>query len=388
MRLLSFLFLLFSILASSAQGQSSRNSAATEAATSSAALNDAHARLREARDRYQHIADRGGWPQVPDGALVEPGDTNRQQVQALRDRLAATESLGGAAPTGDVYDTRLVAALADFQRRHGLVVDSLLGSNTRAALNVPASDRLAQIEAALDAWDNLPPFPEGSEARYVIVNVPEFRVRAFEGDAEVLQMKVVVGAAYDGRETPLFHDRMEHVVFRPYWNVPPSIAREELVPKGPDALASDGFEIISHYAPDAEVYDMTAANLDRVASGSLRIRQQGGDENALGLVKFIFPNKHAVYLHDTPADQLFGDASRAYSHGCIRLEDPVAFGAWVLGPQGWSASRVDQAMQQGSRQKVVLDEQIPVYIVYLLVYADDSGDVYFLEDVYDEYADV
>lgn len=363
-------------------------SASSEAGTSSHALAAARQRLEQALDTYERIADDGGWATIPDGSLVEPGDTNRQQVSALRARLAATDDLGRAAAEGAVYDADLSAAVAAFQRRHGLAVDSLLGANTRAALNVPAQERVAQIRAALDAWSDLPDIPEGPDARYVIVNVPEFRLRAFEGNREALQMKVVVGAAYDGRATPLFHDTMEHVIFRPYWNVPPSIARDELVPKGPQTLEADGFEIVSHYAPDADVYAMTAANLDRVAAGSLRLRQKGGQDNALGLVKFIFPNKYAVYLHDTPADHLFSDATRAFSHGCIRVERPVDLGAWVLGPKGWDADRVQAAMTDGERQKVVLDDPIPVYIVYLLVYADDSGKVYFLEDLYDEYADV
>ena len=338
-------------------------------------------RLREARERYRRIADAGGWPSIPAGDLVEPGDTAAAQVQALRDRLAATDELGGAGAAGDVYDDRLAGALAAFQARQGLVTDSLLGGNTRQALNVSASDRVAQIEATLDRWDELPDFP--TDGRYVIVNVPEFRVRGFEGNREAVQMKVVVGEAYDDRATPLFHDEMERVVFRPYWNVPPSIATEELVEKGPAELEEEGFQIVPSYSADAEVYDMTAANLRRVANGSLRIRQEAGPDNALGLVKFLFPNQYAVYLHDTPADNLFDRAERTFSHGCIRLEEPAAFGAWVLSSQGWDEARVREAMTTGERQVVELDQTIPVYIVYLPVWADESGTVHFSEDVYD-----
>ena len=341
-------------------------------------------RLEGALDRYRQLAERGGWAAVPGGDLVEPGDTAAAQVQALRDRLAATGELGPAAAQGDVYDLRLAGALAAFQANHGLAVDSLLGGNTRTALNVPAADRVAQIEATLARWDELPAFPTGPDDRYVIVNVPEFRVRGFEGNREAIQMEVVVGAAYDGRETPLFHDEMEEVVFRPYWNVPPSIATEELVPQGPSALERKGFQVVPNYDADAEVYSMTARNLRRVANGSLRIRQTGGPDNSLGLVKFLFPNQYAVYLHDTPADQLFEEADRAFSHGCIRLERPAEFGAWVLGPQGWDEGRVRQAMTTGDRQVVDLQTEIPVYIVYLPVWADQEGVVHFAPDVYDE----
>jgi murein L,D-transpeptidase YcbB/YkuD len=359
----------------------------TQAATSAQTMDSALDRLQQARERYRRIADAGGWPSIPAGDLVRPGDTAQAQVQALRDRLAATDELAGAAPTGAQFDTRLASALAAFQHRHGLVVDSLLGGNTRTALNVPASRRVAQIDQTIERWDALPEFPTGPGERYVMVNVPEFRVRGFEGGEEAIQMEVVVGETYDGRATPLFHDTMEHVIFRPYWNVPPSIAREELVPDGPRSLSDRGFEIVSHYAVDATVYDMTAANLDRVASGNLRLRQTAGSDNALGLVKFMFPNQYAVYLHDTPADHLFDEADRAFSHGCIRLERPADFGAWVLGPQGWDEARVRQAMNEGGRERVELEQNIPVYIVYLTVYADENGDVYFLEDIYDEYAE-
>ena len=353
----------------------------TSAGTSAEALVAARADLGRARSRYAELAD--GWPTVPAGDLVRPGDTDAPQVETLRRRLAATDELGGASATGATLDDALAGALARFQADHGLAVDSLLGGNTRAALNVSATARLAQIDAALARWDDLPSLPTGEGERYVMVNVPEFRVRAFESGRETLRMKVVVGAAYDDRATPLFHDTMEEVVFRPFWNVPASIATEELAPQGAAALAAKGFEIVPNYEPDARVYEMTAANVRRVAQGSLRIRQQAGPDNALGLVKYLFPNQYAVYLHDTPADQLFSEASRAFSHGCIRLEDPAAFGAWVLGPQGWDEARVQQAMTTGSRQAVQLDAQIPVFIVYLPVWADADGRVHFAPDVYD-----
>ena len=356
---------------------------ATSAAMSADSLVAARGRLEQALDRYRRIADGGGWPTIPEGDLVEPGDSASAQVEALRERLAAEDALGRAGERSAVLDGALAGALARFQSRHGLAVDSLIGGNTRSALNVSAAERVAQIETTLDRWDDLPDVPSGPDARYVMVNVPEYTVRAFEGGREALQMSVVVGANYDDRATPLFHDEIDHVIFRPYWNVPPSIATEELVPDGPAALEEKGFEIVSHYAVDATVYDMTAANLRRVADGSLRIRQGPGPDNALGLVKYMFPNDYAVYLHDTPADQLFEEAARAFSHGCIRLERPAEFGAWVLGQQGWDEARVRENMTAGERQRVELDETIPVYIVYLPVWADVDGEVHFSSDVYD-----
>ena len=366
----------------STETQPSPDPRASNPGMSADSLALARARLEDALERYRQL-ESSGWPTIPDGDLVEVGDSAAAQVEPLRQRLAAEDALGSAAESGAVYDARLAASVARFQARHGLAVDSLLGANTREALNVSAGERVAQIERSLAQWEDMPEIPTGPGARYVMVNVPEFRVRAFEDGREALQMEVVVGAEYDDRTTPTFHETMDHVIFRPYWNVPPGIATDELVPKGPAQLAEEGFEIVGYYDPDAEVREMTAANLRRVANGSLRLRQKGGEENALGLVKYMFPNQYAVYLHDTPADHLFDEATRAYSHGCIRLERPAEFGAWVLGPQGWDESRVSQSMNSGERQRVELEETIPVFVVYLPVWADESGEVHFSRDIYD-----
>jgi len=227
-------------------------------------------------------------------------------------------------------------------------------------MNRSASDRLRQIAANLERHRWL---PRDRGDRYVIVNVPAFRLRAFDGGREVLSMNVVVGAEYGGRSTPVFSDSMAYVVFRPYWNVPAGIASRELWPKqraDRGYFARNGYESV------------------RASWGSY-VRQKPGGDNALGLVKFIFPNDFAIYLHDTPSQALFSERVRAASHGCIRVEHPDALARFVL---GWDLERIQAAMRTGpDDQRVYLDTKLPVYIVYLTAYAGD-GKVQFADDIY------
>ena len=334
------------------------------------------ARLADALERYERIAA-VGWTEIPDGVLVRPGEAHLDQVPALRERLAAEGALGRAARTGTTLDPALADALRLAQRRLGLDGDGIIGPKTRAALNVPAGERADQIRRAIDRVPTLP-----ATGRFVMVNVAEYRVRAFEDGREVLAMKVVVGANEEGHRTPLFSDEIEYAIFRPFWNIPTSIAVNELVPDGPEALAAGGYELVRSFSPDAEVHPMTAENLQRLVDGHLLMRQAAGPTNALGLVKYMFPNGHNVYLHDTPARSYFARDERALSHGCIRLHDPVAFGAWLLGPQGWTYDQVQDAMAEGEYRQVNLDRRVPVTIAYFSAWADDSGAVWFAGDPY------
>ena len=349
------------------------------AAAAPAADGPPTARLADALDRYRAVAQAGGWSALPDGPLVRPGEADAAQVPALRQRLRTEGALGAAAPTGDALDPALAAALARAQARFGLDDDGILGPKTRAALNVPAAERARQIEAALAAMDTLALPRDG---RWVLVNVPEYRVRAFDAGREVMAMRAVVGADADGWRTPRFADEIEYLVFRPYWNVPTSIAVAELVPQGAEELASSGFELVRQFAPDAEVHPMTAENLQRLVDGHLLMRQAAGPSNALGLLKVMLPNRHNVYLHDTPAKSYFARDDRALSHGCVRLERPAALGAWLLGPQGWDEPAVAAAMAEGGYRQVDLDRRVPVVIAYLPAWADDDGAVWFAADPY------
>ena len=300
--------------------------------------------LRNAFARYKQIVAAGGWPQVT-------GSTGAAGA-ILRKRLAAEDYLSDTtAASADSFSE----ALKQYQERHGLAVTGRLSSGTVKSLNVPADERLQQIASNLERMRWL---PRVLGSRYIFVNVPAFRVEAYDSGQKKLEMKVVVGSEYEGRSTPVFSDSMEFVVFRPYWNVTPTIAAKEFFPKYGTNLPQ-GYETYRE-------------------KGALRIRQRPGEKNSLGLVKFLFPNDFNIYLHDTPAKALFQQADRAASHGCIRLEHPDEMAEFVL---GWDNGRVQQAMHGPDNRTVTLERKIPVYIVYFTAYGLD-GQLYFGDDIY------
>lgn len=343
----------------------------------------AYQRTREALARYHRLAADPEVRPPPDLVGLRPGQA-RPGVAALRRYL---QQLGDALPggAGDRYDAALVAAVERFQARHGLAVDGVVGEATARALAVPPRQRVRQIELALERWRWL---PHRFERPPLFVNIPEFRLYALRDplpgpqDTAPLTMPVIVGRAFE-TETPVFAAEMTHVVFRPYWNVPYSIARGEILPavrRDPGYLARKDMELLR----GGRRVGPGSAALAGLASGRVQVRQRPGPGNSLGLVKFMFPNQHDVYLHGTPAKRLFARARRDFSHGCIRVEDPVALGAYVLrGLPGWDAARVSEAMHRGPADRTVhLPEAIPVYILYVTAVARPNGEVSFYEDLY------
>ncbi len=318
--------------------------------------------LKQALARYREIAARGGWPALPEKLALKPGATG-PGVAALAARLAAGGDLAAAPAQGAVFDDSLRAALKRFEQRHGLPADGILDPDARAALNVPVAQRIRQIELNLERWRWM---PETLGEQHILVNIPTFHLTAFEGDRAALAMRVVTGKKES--PTPIFSDEMTTVVFSPYWNVPAEIAKEETIPalmRDPDYLAENDLEAVS--GPD----------------GSVRYRQRPGPGNALGQVKFIFPNNFDVYLHDTPADSLFGRVDRDYSHGCVRVEKPFELAQWVLRHQSdWTPERIRSAMSAGEERHVALKKPVPVYLVYATAWADADGTLRFAEDVY------
>jgi murein L,D-transpeptidase YcbB/YkuD len=322
---------------------------------------------------YRGIVAKGGWQKIPDTRNIKPGaPANPAVLAAVRNRLAAegivpasgannasmTPSPQGAtAQSGATYDHDLAAAVALFQTRHGINVDSALGKETIESMNVPADYRLAEIAANMERFRWL---PRSFGSRYVFVNVSAFKLEAYDTGQKVLEMKVIVGQEYKDKATPVFSDSMETVVFRPYWNVTPDIAAKEIFPKGPAYLERE----------DMEIYH---------ENGQTRVRQRPGPKNALGFVKFLFPNDFNIYLHDTPNHELFKEDVRAFSHGCIRVEKPAELAQWVL---GWPADKVRQEMDNPPDNKAVkVPRKIPVYITYFTTYID-NGQLYFGNDLY------
>ena len=293
-------------------------------------------------------------------------------VNALAARLAATGDRPAAAPA--VFDEGLAEALRRFEARHGLPADGRLDPETLAALNVPVAERIREIELNLERWRWL---PEELGRRHVIVNIPTYHLTAFEDGRPALEMRVVTGKPES--PTPIFSDQMTTVVFSPYWNVPPDIAREEVLPavlNDPSYLAANNLEILrgtSVISPESADWD----------DPEVRVRQRPGPRNSLGHVKFMFPNQFDVYLHDTPADSLFARLARGYSHGCVRVEKPFELAQWVLrGDAKWTPETIRAAMDSGDERHVALAENVPVYIQYQTAWVDGQGAVQFREDIY------
>jgi murein L,D-transpeptidase YcbB/YkuD len=288
-------------------------------------------------------------------------------------------------PAGSVaYEGALVDAVKRFQERHGLDADGIIGAHTIAEMNVPLSYRVRQIELTLERWRWLPA-EYGEEP--IIVNIPEFRLRAYDKDFHVaVTMKVVVGKAYD-HKTPVFMSNLESVIFRPYWDVPLSIVRAEIVPalkRDPDYLAKQDMELVNSRRRVLADQTVTIGTLEDLRAGTIFVRQRPGPNNALGLIKFEFPNQYSVYMHDTPARLLFSRSKRDFSHGCIRLENPAGLAAWVLRNNlGWDEARIRAAMNgDEDAQSVKLTRPIPVLIVYGTVIVLDDGLVRFYDDLY------
>ena len=357
---------------------------------------EAYRRTVKALQSYLALAERGDGEPLPLPAKpVKPGDRFPAAAQ-LAKRLQVFGDLPepGAPAAADwetkaFYTSDLVDAVKRFQRRHGLEPDGRLGRKTVEEINAPLSRRVLQLQLALERWRWVPPgFPRPP----IVVNIPEFRLRTFNDQYQVvLNMKVVVGKAYR-HQTPVFANEMKYIIFRLYWNVPLSIQRAELLPKirkDRDYLAKHGYEIVDKRDQVVSAGVLTDALLKQLRSGDLGIRQRAGGENALGPVKFVFPNQYDVYLHGTPALELFAKARRDFSHGCIRVEDPLALAEWVLRDQPeWTPDRIKAAMEGTVTFQVNLDQPIPVLIFYTTTVVLADGEVEFFDDIYGHDADL
>lgn len=336
--------------------------------------------LAAAAERYRAIEARGGWSAVPDGPTLKVGDSS-PRVEQLRRRLAEEGYPAGEAAPGaglSLFDAGLAAAVLAFQRRNGLDPDAAVGRATLRALNVPVAQRLAQIELNRARLQSL---AQGLESRYVVINIADQRLQAVAGDNVALSARVIVGKPTT--RTPVLASRIETVVFNPPWNVPVSIARNEILPRlrrDPGYLDRENMIILGRPEdPYGHAIDWRTVSLGQFVT---RLRQLPGDKNALGRVMFDFPNSYSVYLHDTPSRQLFERTPRLFSHGCMRLQNPRAFALYLLAQQGWDEARMQAAIDAGVTQRVALQQSMPIVVTYLTAFADTEGGVQFRDDAY------
>ncbi len=362
----------------------------------------AYGRLKEALQRYRALATSGGWTVIPPGPVLQEGDSD-DRVATLRSRLAATgdftvasdhSSTSDPAVTGEPaatepdvtasFTTDLAQAVRRFQRRHGLVVDGIVGPQTLWALNVPAAARVRQVELNLERWRWL---PLDFGQRYILVNIAEFELDVVADDQPMSMMRVVVGRRF--RRTPVFTGTLTYLVLNPYWNVPHRIAARDILPKiQQDAGYLDrlGMRVFASWEEHAPELDPTSIDWATVTPQSFpyKLRQDPGPNNALGRIKFMFPNKFSVYLHDTPARALFAQTTRSYSSGCIRIERPIELAAYLLRDDpGWNQENLRVTLDKGVRRIVRLSHPIPVHILYWTAWVNREGTLQFRHDIYD-----
>ena len=338
--------------------------------------------------KYREIAAQGGWRPIPAPPKpVSPGESY-SDVPLLRARLRMEGDLlpNAAQFRSKIVDPETAGALKSFQFRHGIDPDGVLGPQTVAELNHSVEYRVQSLIINLDRLRWMPRAYE--ETEHLEVNIAESALRMFSGGQSAGTMRVIVGIKGE-HQTPVFHGDIQYLIYRPYWNVPPKIAREEVIPKAlddPGFVARDNYEIVKAFGvPSNEKLPVTVENLKKVASGQLQIRQGTGDKNALGLVKFIFPNDSSVYLHDTPSRHLFSRTDRDFSHGCVRVSQPGRLANFVLQPNGdWPLDRIEEAMNDATQpsRRVNLARKIPVYLVYWTSTIMDDGRVRFDQDIY------
>ena len=338
-------------------------------------------RLRNALASYRRIAQAGGWTHISPGLPLRVGVVDKR-VQLVRNRLSAELS-----PTqivivqSDTFDRDLSTVVKKFQQLHGLGEDGIVDGVTRAALNIPVEGRIHQIEINMERWRWLQREPH---ERCIIVNIANFDLHVIENDRAVLSMKVIVGKSL--KPTPIFAGMMTHVIINPSWNVPSEIALNEIVPaigRNAQYLAREHFSVYSvgrgrERELDPTVIDWKTANVE-----TLRFQQRPGSFNALGRLQFYFPNKFGVYIHGTRAQSLFGKSVRDFSHGCIRIEHPLELAKYVLrDDSSWTPRRLAATIEMGINYPVKLPKPIPVYVLYLTAWMENSGNVQFRDDIY------
>lgn len=309
-------------------------------------------------------------------------DAEHESVLQLKQALLATGDLKEGRTLSNVYDTDLEMAVQRFQLRHGLKTDGLMGKKTLTHLNTPIEDRIAQVRSNLERWRW---FPAQLEESHLMVNIPEYRVRMIHGKEQLFEMDIVVGKPK--HMTPVFSETMKYVEFAPTWTVPASITNDELIPiekRSPGYLQREEIDFFVRGSNGLRRIDRSRVTADTLNQRPFPyiLRQRAGAKNVLGKVKFLFPNKYAVYMHDTQAKKLFGEPQRAFSHGCIRLSNPDLMAYVIMQLDGHQQSEVNDLMALTETTQVKLDTRIPVHMAYFTAWQDEYGMMHFRKDIY------
>jgi len=339
--------------------------------------------LKQTFMKYQKIAAQGGWPTIQASYSIKKDDMG-ERVERLRERLIITDNLKSETvsdPT--IFDESLEQAVYKFQQRHGLAVDGIVGPDTLAALNVPIEQRISQIELNLERWRWL---PQNLGENYILVNIANFELDVIEESHTIMTMRAVVGKTY--RRTPVFSDKITYLVINPSWLIPPSIAVQDILPqikKDPEYLSRQNIKVLIGWGADAKEIDPKNINWTALSPKEFPYRfiQEPGPLNSLGKIKFMFPNKFNVYLHDTPAKDLFGKSSREFSSGCIRIEKPLELAEYVLREDTkWTKEAILIAVKKGTEQTIRLPQPIPIHLLYWTAWVDQDGTLQFRNDIY------
>jgi L,D-transpeptidase YcbB len=346
---------------------------------------EGYIRLHETFNQYRLILENSvKWPLVAAGPKMQIGDRHAR-VEMLRARLAAEPSAQVGFLTGetDFFDKNLKMAVIDFQSRHGLDVDGVVGPATLAALNTSLEEKVKRIRLNLERWRWM---PEDLGSRNVQVNIADFQLKAFEQGQPVLEMKIIAGRDY--RQTPVFSDRISYMVLNPSWYVPQSIAVKDKLPlikKNPVYLTQQKIRLYSSWKGDAKEINPYHIDWSKVTSSNFyyRLRQSPGPNNALGRIKFMFPNRFNVYLHDTPSRELFNKTNRTFSSGCIRIQHPEELALYLLKDDPrWNQERLLKTLNTMKEQSIRLPAPVPVHLLYWTVFVDKDGVVQFRNDIY------
>ena len=344
---------------------------------------DVYDAMKHHLKKYKDILKSGGWPTISMGSLLQKGSRG-DRVFDLRTRLTLTGDMEKSNDTDPLFfDEALFEAVKKFQKRQGLLIDGMVGPETLKALNVPVEERIQQIRLNMERWRWL---PRELGERYVLINIANFELNIVEGERIVSTMRVVVGRK--ARPTPIFTGRMTYMELNPYWYIPQKIAQEDILPKilnDPDYLKKENIRVFRTWKDPALEIDPSTVDWSLIEQGHFpfKLRQEPGSSNALGRIKFVFPNRFSVFLHDTPARALFNKARRSSSSGCIRVENPIELAEYLLkGKPQWNRDRLMTAINRGKRQVLALPKPINVQVLYLTAWVEKDGTLNFRDDIY------